>query len=156
MKNLFYLLSLLFLFACGETTNNNNSPSNNSNEPPIKQALLDISLLEKETIGGTKPLQAFLDFANSNADKEIEIDKENIGEALKTAQKYEHAFIAVASHTLVNIASFEDCSPSKAWGTCMPKGSGYIKKGELVKQSDYINNIIGIPDNQKRKLYLFN
>lgn len=157
MKNAFYLLSLFFLLACGETSNSNNSSNtSNSNEPPIEQALSDITLLEKEAIGGTKPLQAFFDFANNNADKEFDIDKDNIANALKTAQNYEYAFITVASHTLVKITSFEDCSPSKAWGACMPKGSGYIKKGKLVKQSDYINNIIGIPDNQKRKLYLFN
>ena len=37
----------------------------------------------------------------------------------------------------------------------MPKVSGYIKKGELQYQNDFMNNVIGLPDNQERYMYLF-
>jgi hypothetical protein len=38
----------------------------------------------------------------------------------------------------------------------MPKCEGYIKKGKLNYKSNYMNNIIGIPDNQERVAYFFN
>ena len=155
MKNILYLLTVVLLFACGESNTSNNTNALEPNDPPIKAALYNITQLEKETVGGSKPLQAFINYANNNANKLIEVNKDNIIDALKTAQEYDHIFIAVGNHTLVKITSLDDCKASRAWGTCMPKGNGYIKKGELVKQSDYINNIIGIPDNQKRVLYLF-
>ena len=37
----------------------------------------------------------------------------------------------------------------------MPKAEGYIKKGSLNYNNDFANNIIGVPDNQKRIMYLF-
>ena len=49
-----------------------------------------------------------------------------------------------------------DCIQSGSWGACMPYAKGYIKKGSLIEKEDYINNIIGIPDSQLRKVYLFN
>ena len=64
-------------------------------------------------------------------------------------------FIIVANHTVIKITDFNDCKPSASWGTCMPMAEGYIKKGVLQHEKDYCNNIIGLPDNQKRTLYLF-
>ena len=37
----------------------------------------------------------------------------------------------------------------------MPYAEGYIQKGKLIPQSDYINNIIGRPDLQQRVMFLF-
>jgi hypothetical protein len=37
----------------------------------------------------------------------------------------------------------------------MPRAAGYVKKGDLVYMNDYVNNVIGAPDAQKRMLYLF-
>ena len=83
------------------------------------------------------------------------MDKNNIETVLTEAKTYKNCVIITGNHTIVKILDFDDCKQSSSWGYCMPTAEGYIKKGELVSQEDYINNIIGRPDAQKRTVYLF-
>jgi len=34
-------------------------------------------------------------------------------------------------------------------------GEGYVQKSGLTNKNDYLNNIIGIPNSQERKVYFF-
>lgn len=121
------------------------------------QAFLGNALtLDMETVNQGEPIISISEAANKNAAKSIVITKDNIESALAEAKNYKTSFIIVGNHTIVKITDLADCTQSGAWGTCMPKGIGYIQKsGELNKNEGFINNIIGIPDGQVRTLYLF-
>ena len=122
----------------------------------LQSFLGDVISLDASTINTGEPLVTVSELAAGKAAKSIEITKENIESALATAKSYKTSIIIVGRHTIVKITDLDDCTQSGAWGTCMPKGVGYIQKsGELNKKEGYINNIIGIPDGQKRMLYLF-
>ena len=82
------------------------------------------------------------------------VNKDNIKDALAKAKDFKNVVITVDNHTIVKL-DVNDCKPSSAWSACMPKAEGYIKKGDLVYQNDYANNIIGLPDGQERLLFLF-
>lgn len=114
----------------------------------------DITYLE--SVETNSEIAAFEQEATAVADRMIPLDKENIASVLVTAKHYKAMVITVEDHTIVKILDLSDCQPSGSWGTCMPMGEGYIKKGGLVKRKDYINNIIGAYDNQQRTAYLFN
>lgn len=107
------------------------------------------------TLNENNPIVSISPLAEAQAESSIVLTKENVVEAFSKGQDYSKALIIVGQHTLVKITDWADCQASGAWGTCMPKGEGYVKKGELQEKADYINNIIGIPDNQTRTLYLF-
>jgi len=102
------------------------------------------------------PIMSFNDQAGQKAAKTFIISKVNIKESLTEAKKYKNCIITVGFHTIVKVVDFEDCKQSGAWGTCMPKGMGLIQKGNFVSKDNYINNIIGVPDSQERKMFLFN
>ena len=102
------------------------------------------------------PIQEFTAFALEQADNSLEFDQGNIQEMLDKASEYEHTVVVVEDHTIVHLASLDDCTKSSSWGACMPKAEGFIKKGDLEKQEDYLNNIIGRPDKQKRIAFYFN
>ena len=102
------------------------------------------------------PIEEFKKLAENTAVQEIDISKENFGEALKMATDFKYVFITVENHTVIKIDDVSKCKPSGSWATCVPFANGYIKKGEMVYQEDYANNIMGLPDNQTRTMYLFN
>ncbi len=147
MKFLYPFIVLILISSCKEANNKKNGTDSSSN------LIEDIKLLNSEDY--ITPVQTFIDFANNNAKQAITINKSNIKDALKKAKKHKFSAIVVGAHTVIKIIDFNDCKQSGAWGICMPKAEGYIKKGTLNYKNDYINNIIGIPDNQHRKLYLF-
>ena len=151
MRNYFLLFLSLLIISCGKTTN---EPSTN-NTNPLHAIVSDISMLEDGELSGKMPIKTFTDYAKTKASKAIEIDKSNMEFSLNTAKKYGHAFIIVGNHTIIKIIDLNDCKPSASWGTCMPMAEGYVKKGKLQHEKDYCNNIIGLPDNQERTLYLF-
>ena len=123
----------------------------------LQSFLGDVISLDATTINTGEPLVTVSGLAAEKAAKSIEITKENIESALATAKSYKTSIIIVGRHTIVKIIDLSDCVQSGAWGTCMPKGVGYIQKaGVLIEKEGYINNIIGIPDGQKRTLFLFN
>jgi hypothetical protein len=94
--------------------------------------------------------------ASKKADKVFDLTKENIAEVLAEAKNYTTCIITVGVHTIFKVTDFADCSPSGAWGACMPMGKGYIQnEGVLTEVRDYLKNIIGRPGSQERKVFLF-
>ncbi|OIQ30955.1 MAG: hypothetical protein BM564_01725 [Bacteroidetes bacterium MedPE-SWsnd-G2] len=170
MKHLFTILMLSVLFACNSDKSNKTetevhktteSPSatEKSLVKPAKTNTLSTVLTDVKTLSqleGQNPIVAFQNMAKLEAQKVISISNENINSALDTAKQYKHCVITTADHTLVSITDLTNCKPSGSWGACMPFASGYIKKGDLIYQEDYCNNIIGLPDSQNRTMYLFN
>jgi hypothetical protein len=101
------------------------------------------------------PIPTINQIASSQADEMIALSKSNISETFAQAKKYSHCLITVGQHTFVLVKNWNDCKQSGAWGTCMPYGEGFIKRSSLEKVSDHINNIIGVPDSQRRTVFLF-
>ncbi|MCK4678142.1 MAG: hypothetical protein KAT48_08435 [Bacteroidales bacterium] len=122
----------------------------------IKEFLTDVISLENERVSSDTPIKSFNEIAKTKAAKTIIITKENIKESLTEAKDYKYCVITVGLHTIVKVSDFENCIQSGSWGTCMPYAEGYIQKGSLVPQKDYLNNIIGRPDAQERMMFLFN
>ena len=126
-----------------------------------KVELNTVNLFLKDTYSllsdtNKNPIVSFSNLADDFSSKTISLNKNNIGSALVEAKKYSHGVIVVENHTIVKLISFDDCQKSGSWGVCMPKGEGFIKKGNLNYKSDYINNIIGTPSSKKVTLFLFN
>lgn len=115
--------------------------------------LRDVKSLEKDK--SINPIESFKKEASKTAKKVIKINKSNIAKSLDKIEDYNYAVITVGDYTIIKITNLEDCKTSGAWKTCMPMAEGYIKKGELRYQNDYLNNIIGLPDTQERLLFLF-
>ena len=152
MKYFAFTLSILLFTACKKTSET--TPEDVT--APLFEMVIDIANLEDETIAGKTPIKTFAAFAEANADDSILITKINIESSLIKAAEFSHAIMVVGNHTVIKITDLKDCKQSASWGACMPKAEGYIKNGKLQHQKDYANNIIGLPDNQKRTLYLFN
>ena len=150
MRN--FTLALLALFMASFT----NCKAQTSKEEIMKDFLTGILNLENQELNAQQPIISINELAKEKADKTIILSKENAEAALKEAKAFKYCILTVGKHTIVKITDFENCSPSGAWGTCMPFGEGFIQKGELIPQKDYIKNIIGRPDSQTRTLYLFN
>ena len=122
----------------------------------LQSFLGDVIVLDANSVNEQEPLITVSELAAEKAAKSIEITKENIESALTEAKSYKTSIIIVGRHTIVKITDLDDCVQSGVWGTCMPKGIGYIQKtGALNEKEGYINNIIGIPDGQERTLFLF-
>jgi len=135
-------------------TSCSNSSKQENNHTQETEALEDIKAIKNN--GNKTPIISFKKFANSGANKSITLSKKNITSSLTKAKEYKYCIITVENHTIVKVLDFNKCKQSGAWGTCMPTAEGYIKKGALKYQKDFINNIIGLPDNQNRTMYLFN
>lgn len=120
------------------------------------QALLNNAInFNDAQLSGETPIQSVNRIASQQADTSLVLSKENIESALSSAKAYSKGIITVGQHTVVLIENWNDCQQSGAWGTCMPQGRGFVKKGEMKEMSDFINNIIGVPDGQRRTLFLF-
>jgi len=148
MRLLTLFTILILATSCSKTT------EQESNNTPGIEFLENIKSLENKD--NKTPIITFRDFAISSADKSIKLTKKNITSALTKAKAYKHCVIIVGMHTIVKITDLNNCKQSGSWGACMPLAEGYIKKGGLKHQKDYINNIIGLPDSQVRIMYLFN
>ena len=116
--------------------------------------LNDVRSLEDDD--SINPITSFQEAADHLAAKVMSVNKDNIEAFLEEAKKYKQCVITTADHTIVKIDDPGNCKPSGSWGACMPYAKGYIKKGELDFQEDYMNYIIGLPDEQERTAYLFN
>ena len=138
------LFSFLFLLAISSNAQDNGQET-------MKQFVKDIPALSTENITTIGDLAAA---AQKNASKTIELTKENMAQSLKDAEG-KTCIIIVENHTIVRFSDVKKCRQSGAWGACMPYGEGYIKSGAFTSTNDYINNIIGIPDTQKRTLFVF-
>lgn len=149
MKKNSTILLLLLFFVCIAC-------SQNKKPEKIKRAVDEVIEINSEELSGSQPISQLAKAAAEKADKTISINKSNISQSLDEARKYNKVLIIVGNHTLVKIKDFDDCQKSTAWGTCMPKGEGLTQKdGDFKKKTDYINNLIGLPDKQTRTMYLF-
>ena len=148
MKNYIIILSVCIGFI---SCVSNSSVAEDSNT--VSLFLADVNSLLSDT--NKNPIVSFSELATEMAEGSIELNKDNITTALEQLKDHSIGVIVVENHTIVKLTSLEDCQKSGSWGTCMPKGEGFIKKGELNYKSDYINNIIGIPSSKKVTLFLF-
>ena len=161
MKHLAYVLILVLAFSCKDnqkekvdtkvesTTQNTEKDTETTADLPF---LKDIKSLEKDT--SANPIEAFKTKATNLATEVVKLNKDNIKDALTKAKDFKNVVITVDNHTIVKL-DVNDCKPSGAWSACMPKAEGYIKKGDLAYQNDYANDIIGLPDDQERLMFLF-
>lgn len=152
MKQLSIVLLFFLAVACSnsETTKTDEKTT----ESTIVTDFID-NISSLEAIEKGNPIVLFQKQANDKANKIIKFSKDNIQDLLETAKAYKSLIITTGDHTIVKITDLNDCKQSGSWSACMPMAKGYIKKKALVYQEDYINNIIGIPDNQERVAYLF-
>lgn len=146
------LLVLITLFACNSENSGSSDTGQNSNM--VLDFLKDISSIED--IENENPIVLFKEEAENIAERTISLSKDNIVDVLEKAKNYKYCVITIEDHTIIKITDLEDCTQSGSWGACMPYAKGYIKKGDLEFQEDYINNIIGMPDSQERTVFLFN
>lgn len=151
MKQISILLLFIIALSCKEE--NKKIDVKDIKKSIVTNFLKDVKSLENNTL--KNPVKQFKKEAKTSVREIIKINKDNIIAALKKAEKFKYAVVIVEDHTIVKITNLENCKPSGSWSACMPKGEGYIKKGVLVYQNNYINNVIGLPDNQERLLYLF-
>ena len=154
MKNfLLFIFSLLVLVSCENSTASNNIATNKEKPNTVSLFLADVQSILLDT--NKNPIVTFSELAKDISEKNIRLKKNNIASALEEAKKYSNGVIVVENHTIVKLISFDDCQKSGSWGVCMPKGEGFIKKGNLNYKSDYLNNIIGIPSSKNVTLFLF-
>lgn len=151
MRYLVFSLSIFVFGACIQDDNLIESKSNNNTF--AFEFIANTSVLE--SANENTCIADLIESAKVSADKEMSISKENIQEFYDEIDKGSKGVIVVGNHTVVLIDAVSDCKQSGSWGVCMPMGKGYIKRGELEKHEDYINNIIGTPDSQVRLGFIF-
>jgi hypothetical protein len=150
MKNYFSIL-LLFSILCFEL-----SCSQNKKQEKLKCIVDDVIQIDPDKLSGSEPISQLAKVVADKAYKTISLNKSNMSESLDEARNYNKVLIIVGTHTLIKIKNFDDCQKSTAWGACMPKGVCLTQKGgDFEKETDYINNLIGLPDGQNRKMFLF-
>nr|WP_321450504.1 hypothetical protein [uncultured Carboxylicivirga sp.] len=147
MKRLNVLAALLILLAA--------STNAQTKVETLTEFLNGIIKFEDATIQEGTPIIDIKELAASQADKVMDLNKETIAEVLETANAYHFCVITVGVHTIARITDLENCQQSGSWGQCMPMSEGYVQKGGLTVKNDYLNNIIGIPNKQERKVYFF-
>ncbi|HLP51217.1 MAG TPA: hypothetical protein VK154_10065 [Chitinophagales bacterium] len=147
MKHFTFLVTLLLLLTGAQ---------GQDNVAVVRDFFKDVPAATTEKVSNSAPVASVDAIAKKHAAKTISLTKENIAASLNEAKQFKYGVLVVGGHTFVKIDDFTKCYTSGSWGACMPYGKGYIKKGALVAQNDYINNIIGRPDGQVRTLYLFN
>ncbi len=130
-------------------------PQDNKSET-LSKFLSDIMAIDASVLNSSEPIGEIARIAVEQSAKNMELTKENIEAVLDEAANFNHALIIVGSHTIVMITDLNDCRQSGTWAACMPMAKGYVQKsGSLHEKQDYTNNIIGIPDQQTRKIYFF-
>nr|WP_319398395.1 hypothetical protein [uncultured Carboxylicivirga sp.] len=112
--------------------------------------------LSDAKLNADRPIANINQLAAHQADTILIVNKANAKEVFDLAKQYKSCIISVERHTVVLIESWKDCKASGSWSYCMPKGKGFIQRsGEVSEKEDYINNIIGIPNTQRRTVFLF-
>lgn len=127
-----------------------------TNAEKLNALLGDIVNVGNSNVNPERPISNYNLLSLQQADTMYVITKSNIQELITIAKKYDKAIITVGRHTIVRIDDWTNCIQSGSWGVCMPKGKGFIQRGIMEEKDDYINNIIGQPDGQRRTLFLFN
>ena len=152
MKNYLLVLILFISYSCSSDKQGANSSDSESSF--VTEFLNDVTSIE--SVSNSNPILQFKEDAENIANDILSFSKDNMNDIIENAKRFKHCVITVADHTIIRITDLEDCVQSGSWATKMPFCEGYIKKGELVYQKDYLNNIIGIPDSQERTAYFFN
>ena len=159
------LLGILFT-SCNEEPSSTDSISKNQNKNDdssivkpvdniVSRFLNDVKSFSNDT--NANPIASFVEIAENMADKKIVINEDNIVEVLNISKDYSSCVVVTENHTIVKIIDYNDTQKSGSWKAHMPKASGYIKRsGSLSYENDYMNYIIGVPDDQKRVAYFFN
>lgn len=147
--------TFLFVAALGVACSSNDSESSSAeNSDSMAVAFLENPSVVLNSEGN--PIDELKLDASENADKVMQLTGENAEEVLAQAKEYTSCLVVTENHTAVRIVDFNDCTQSGSWGVCMPFAEGYIRKeGTMKPQGDYLNNIIGRPDEQERTVYLF-
>lgn len=102
------------------------------------------------------PIVSLIEDAENNSSASMSLDKTNVSEVVEKMKMYSTSIVVVEDHTVVRIVDPNDCKPSGSWNSCMPLAEGYIRQsGTMKPHGDYLNNIIGLPDDQKRTVYYF-
>ncbi len=117
--------------------------------------IANVMTIDKGDLNEDSPIASVNQLAFVKADTSIVITKDNMAESLQDAEDYRACLITVGVHTIVLVMDYSIGVSSGSWGCKMPFGKGYVQKGSLNLKEDYINNIIGIPDSQKRMMFLF-
>ncbi len=126
-----------------------------TNAETLKSFLAEVISFEETTLDANRPMSKIRQMASVQADTLYILTKDNADEVFVLAEKYSHCLVFTGSHTIVKVTDLNKRIASGSWQTSMPFGEGYIQRGEMAKKEDYINNIIGIPDAQKRVVFLF-
>lgn len=148
MKYVSILSLLVLIFSCSAEKKENTTES-----ILVVNFLTDVTSLD--SIQDANPIEIFSEEAKNVADLTMTLSKDSITNVLAEMKKFKHSVVITGNHTIVKITDPEDCTQSGSWGACMPMAEGYIKKGALNYKKDYINNIIGTPDDQERMVFLF-
>jgi hypothetical protein len=127
-----------------------------TNTETVKSFFGEVVNFQDVDVNEHNPIITLDKLAAEQADSTLSLTGDNVSETFDKAMEYAQVIIVVENHTAVLVKDWENCRQSGAWGICMPYGEGYVKRAALVNLQDYINNIIGIPDGQERKVYLFN
>jgi hypothetical protein len=127
-----------------------------TNPQEVKELLKGVISLDETSFNETRPIPSINKVAAQQADTIFFLTKNNINQVFREAKKYQSCIITVGQHTVVFVKSWTNCSKSGSWNYCMPDGTGFIQRDEMVKKEDYIKNIIGTPDAQRRTVFLFN
>ena len=143
------IITLILLTGCVTSTSDNEAKSTIVSD--FLANTYSIENLEDKNV-----ITSFEAAATIEADEIITLTSSNIKGILSSSANYKTCVIIVEDHTIVKITDYENCKQSGSWGACMPIVEGYIKRGALELQEDYLNNIIGLPDSKKRTAYLFN
>ena len=155
ITNYLYLLCFAsFLIAGCNSKTDINPERDKVQDNIVSRFLSDVKSLESDT--NTNPIVAFKELAEEMAKDKMVISKKNIKKVLIKSKEYSNCVIVTGNHTIVKIISFENCQESGSWKAFMPSVEGFIKKGKLNFKKDFMNNVIGIPDNQERLAYFFN
>lgn len=145
MKNISQtLLSLLLIIALQSNAQENKAET-------LQQFIKDIPALSAEKIN---TIEKLADACSKKATKKIVLTAENISQTLKEAAG-KTCIVVVENHTIAKFNDTKKCNMSGSWAACMPYAEGYIQSGALKSKNDYLNNIIGKPDDKTRTVYIF-
>lgn len=132
--------------------------SNNGDQTSSKDSLALAFATDPAMVDGMdgNPIIAIREDAQSNADESYELNVETVEQFTSDVRTFSSCVVIVEDHTIVRVENSEDCTNSGSWGTCMPMAEGFVRRdGYMLPQDDYINNIIGKPDESLRTVFLF-
>ncbi len=122
----------------------------------VKGLISDVIKVEPGDLNEQSPISSINKLVFAQAEKTISLTKENIEKSIQEAKSYKSCIITVGIHTIVLVSDINNTTFSGSWDCRMPYGKGYVQKGAMNFKEDYINNIIGVPDSQRRMMFLFN